>query len=555
VKDAQRRFETVRRADLPLRLGGYPSYCDETVGRMCWRYDYDPDWTPAAETDRVREGRLDLLGTLEEVHSLIPGDGWVLGLRVRYLAEAGFTNLAQRVARSDCEAESWWCLCLEGFALHRAGWTEEAEEVYRTALEEMPMNAAADWQNLRMVLDRGTRGWYYGEQVSDGNRQAFWAMADPLVITPGNERWVEHMVRVTEARMSRDARNPHNLSWGPDLEELLLRFGPEVGWERMPRSYGSMGPESVVGHEDPMGARFTPPEEVVRDPFSSTAEDWVPEVERPRESYALSAAPYIVSLDYQAGVFLRGDSILVLASWTLPEGARARAAEFDHDWRAPQVVSPVSRRGLFALEEGSGAWTGDWVPGPEGAAVVRAATRPLVLSLESLVPRERMAGRVRYGVVPDSLVEGVAALSDLVLLDGEGPTPLNLDQASVAMAPNRIVGADRSLRLAWEIYGLRPGGAGPAYRLTVVPAGESVFRRAGRWLRIVGQAEAVQVDWQDPPPPIMGPAFRSLDVDLRSLAVGRYRVRLEARLPGRSTIAREVEIELSGAPGGGGSQP
>ena len=60
ARDAQARFERQRRQWSPVArnntwVGGS---CDETVGRLCWRYDEGSDWWPRPEDLPTEERRI-----------------------------------------------------------------------------------------------------------------------------------------------------------------------------------------------------------------------------------------------------------------------------------------------------------------------------------------------------------------------------------------------------------------------------------------------------------------------------------------------------------------
>ncbi len=86
ARRAQRGFEARHRNRLPeipdTWSGGG---CDEQLGWVCLRFKEGVDWLPAPERAEIVQARESLLATLAEVGSLIPGDRWVLGQRVRCL--------------------------------------------------------------------------------------------------------------------------------------------------------------------------------------------------------------------------------------------------------------------------------------------------------------------------------------------------------------------------------------------------------------------------------------------------------------------------------------
>ncbi|MDQ3555304.1 MAG: hypothetical protein M3409_00800, partial [Gemmatimonadota bacterium] len=109
ARQAQGRFEMVRRTHLPWtwRSGGGP--CDERIGRFCLTHDIGGDeWKPPPEPAAVAGARDELRGRLDTLARLLPGDGWIGGQRVRYHLEAGSHADAVRAADA-CRADAGWC--------------------------------------------------------------------------------------------------------------------------------------------------------------------------------------------------------------------------------------------------------------------------------------------------------------------------------------------------------------------------------------------------------------------------------------------------------------
>ncbi|MBI4545869.1 MAG: hypothetical protein HY703_11785, partial [Gemmatimonadetes bacterium] len=183
AREAQARFEWLRRQHLPVVWSGGGAACDEVVGRMCW-YDDEPDWRPPPEPLEVEDGREELLLQLAAAAAQLPEDRWILGQRVRYLAEAGRFQEAARLAGEcggrpldvDRAAEgagagagagtgagagrgeqAWWCAALLGFVRHTRGDFVAAESAFQRALAAMPSQRAQQWRDPALLLDREGR--------------------------------------------------------------------------------------------------------------------------------------------------------------------------------------------------------------------------------------------------------------------------------------------------------------------------------------------------------------------------------------------------------------
>ena len=87
------------------------------------------------------------------------------------------------------------------------------------------------------------------------------ALADPLYLVPGNDRLAAHYARKTSIRIREQAANPYGLDWERDLEQLVIRYGNEVGWER---GQGDPGAGGLVGDTRHIIGRQHPRESPVR---------------------------------------------------------------------------------------------------------------------------------------------------------------------------------------------------------------------------------------------------------------------------------------------------
>jgi hypothetical protein len=417
---------------------------------------------------------------------------------------------------------------------------------------------------FRWLADSGARDWIEDgaelalpEDALDRNarRSRFWALADPLVLIPGNERYTEHLARLVEVAVMEDSRNPHRIPWGDDLAELHVRYGPEVGWAEARRVGSISGRPSIVGREDPLGREFTPSRDLLEDPFASEESDWIPESERPREAFAVPHAPDLAPATFQLARFWRGDSVRVL-------GAVAAPARFPprHAWRPAVDRSAPPRRGVFVLPEHGPEdgletdppqWSGAALPGAGGALALTLARGRYLVSVESLDAASFAAVRARFGLDAAGPPDGVAAVSDLVLLVSEGHHPTTLDGAAGLIAASASAPAGGQVRVAWELYGRAPPSGAARLELSVSAGEGNVLRRFGRWLRLVGRPATVRLEWQEPPPPGPGPTFHVVDLDLPEMDPGEYLIELRVNLPGRDPLRAVRGLRVGTPPGPG----
>ena len=356
ARDAQRRFERERVSWFPVTRSWGGGDCDEVLCRMCLHHREGSDWYSTPEDPRIGAARDELLAELAGAAAHSPDDDWILGQRVFYLGEAGcWEEAAALAARCAVAEQDGWCGALKGLAYHALGRFPEAEQAFRRALARMPAEERAHWLDLRPLLDAAGRGWW--NSLAPGERTTsaalFWTLADPLLLMPGNDRLTEHWARLTVARTRDDARNPYGMSWGWDLEELLVRYGWEVGWEREePRTLNPLATGAVVGHWDPESRPLLPPPAALQDPARAPPEAWIPSGRWPRTAYAPPYAPVLLpGAAGQFALFPRGDRFVLVGAYALPEDTtyHARHDHPDRERVPPRWRDQPSEAGLFLL--------------------------------------------------------------------------------------------------------------------------------------------------------------------------------------------------------------
>lgn len=551
AKAAQARFELRRVRHFPRVRDGSHGPCDETVGRFCTWYD-EGEWTPEPEPPEVASMRTGLLSTLDSLQAHAPGDGWVLGQRVWYRYEAG--DLAGALgAANSCgpPQEDWWCSALLGFALHVNGRYEEAERAFEHALYRMDLERAWSWRVPVRVVDPELR------DVLEPLREAppdsvervlerMWRLADPLLLVPGNDRKTEHFARWTVAAIREGARNPYRLSWGSDLEELLVRHGWELGWERDPDPR-FLGPDGVVGHKHPEGRDYMPPGVVLTRANVTTPDDLVAGHVRPSSLYAPPYAPVVLPFEGQVARFPRGRSVIVVATHDLPEDT-TRHATHDHPrpWMEPREQQDMpDRAGLFLVDLDRGEVRARTVEGgTRGVLMVEGGSGTHMLSVEFWRPRARLAGRHRAIVEHRATPADIPVLSDLLLLEAGEDRPEGLEAAVPRALPALAVEEGMPFALAWEVTGLGFRPETLAYELSVERVGRSLLERVGSFLGLGGGPRSQVLSWEEEGPYEPGPAFQHLEVELPDLEPGTYRVRLVLRTATRDPVETSLEIDI-----------
>jgi hypothetical protein len=549
ARDAQRRFERLRRQWSPAtRQPWSGSNCDEIVGRICLRHHEGSDWWPRAEDPRLLEARDALLATLARSASFLPGEAWITGQRALYLAEAGRWSEAEAVARTCLAEEPASCGGLLGLALHGSGRFTDAERAFREAIAALPMERRDEWTDPSVLLDPEARGAY--EELVDlspastpSQRELVWRLADPLFLVEGNDRLTEHWSRRVWASLKHNTANAYGMSWGRDLEEVMVRYGWEVGWERAVDISARLAPDAMVGHHHPESRGYMPPAEVLRNPLASSADVWRFSVDRPRDGYAPSYAPVIVPLQAEVLRFPRGSRLAVLAVYALPEDTTHHAAH-GH----PPFEPPASFRGL-PLESGLFllSTSRDSLievrrsSAPLGALLLDAPNGEYLASVEVWDPARGFAARLRQGM--GTPTGGPVTLSDLLLLDAPLPDSTSLEEAALhARTPGTVSPGER-ISVGWEVHGLGQRAEIVSYRMSLARESRGFLRSVGEWLGVARAEEPLRIAWEESGPSAPGPSFRSVTLELPDLDPGRYRLRLELSTAGRTPLISERALE------------
>jgi hypothetical protein len=479
-----------------------------------------------------------LIQLLERTARAAPGEGWIVGQWIRYLVEAGRPEEA-RAAAGSCAAERWWCLALSAYARHALGDFSGAEEVYETALRAMPSEENCRWRDLSYILDGEALDDY--EELDCIERGAFetraWWLADPLLMVPGNERRTEHFSRNVLNRLQLGADSPYGVHWGPDLEELLVRYGWPVRWSRRREPVYSPGRHrpSISGHDPDRSFRFFPPSELISE-FTTLEVAWELEPRRPREEYQ---PPYAVAFDgreqgfdHQLAVFRRGGSALLVGAyeWTsdsLPPETPLRVA---------LVYSPEQGRPEVAVSEGASR---------RGVLTTRTRAEPGFLGIEALADSAGRAARVRVGRRLWAATDR-PALSDIILLEpGVGEAaPGTLEEALRFVRPSTTVRGGERIGLLWELYGVAERTP-LEVEVSLTKPGKGFFRRAAEWLGLAKEDDStVSLEWREQMGGGSGPASRYLELQIPDLAEGRYVLSASVRLAGGTelTSARVLTV-------------
>jgi hypothetical protein len=612
AEELQAAYESFRERSMPAPIRVWDGSCDLRVGRMCMRHDRGDDPGAPPEPPPVGLARTDLLGKLGEISSKIPGDGWLLGQRVLYQLESGGVAEAEAMTRS-CGLpadDGWWCAALLGLVLHRRGNTAEAAVVFQGALRGMPVREAERWTAARFLLDGEGRDVL--ERASPADRalleRRVWLLSDPLYMVPENDRQVEQYARFVVRRIRETGANPYSIPWDEDLEELLIRYGQEIGWERargtdMPQ--GLQDGRVVIGRQIPGGVEYLPSGSWLNDPSEVPNGAWAPESWTPRTAYRAPYAGTIIPLETQVARFRRGlDSLLVVTGhapapeeerrrptmtvnrgpqgWIRGQGGREERPDpfgstdpfgaTDFGAPEPEAREVEDPRGsttaplhLYLVPVGAPGEE-DGAPqllaeggGTSGVTTARVPNGRYLMSLEAWDREGSRAWRAREGVNQRTIPPDLPSVSDLLLLTATAPDqelPANLEEALPRVRAGSRLRPGETVAVAWEIYALRPEET-VALTLGLDRGAPGLLQRAGEFLRIVQPDAPVTLTFQETAPDggVFGRAFRGVNLTLpETLEPGDYVLSLEVQLQGRSAITTErvLRVEPGAAVEGSG---
>jgi hypothetical protein len=534
ARAAQRRFELLRRGNLPNAHSGRPGNCDEQVGRWC--YWYDEKAPKAIELPIVKGARDSLVRVLDSLGRVAPANQWIAGQRVRYLAESQRYDDALAAAR-ECRASGWWCDALVAFSQHLRGEYAAADSGFRDVQSQMGERERCQWRDLSLLIDDDTRQ-PYRRLPCGAEREAFedrvWWYSRTLYGLRGNDSRTEWNARQLMVRLYQDAPGAYQFGFDEDERELLLRFGWPRYWAKGPGDPRGGG-FSIVSDEASPAYRYIPAGNVLNDPALSDSAHW--RLHRPPVigRYAPPYAKSLVPLEHQQAMFRRGDSAVLVMAYdvsgipALRDASRRRAAMLvtPGDAPAPRLTSRA-RAAVADTMSVSGLWG------------------PMLFSGEVWAPDSATVARARYGVHPPFAVDARVTVSDLLFFKPDGPSPTTLVEALARALPTERVRASAPLGVYWETYGANPEGEAIKLTVTVVQEVEESgrFLRRNQQLRLVRQATPVSVTVNDMTARGQTTSPRAVKLDISTLKKGAYIVQLEIEVAGQYPLRADHRIEI-----------
>ena len=521
--DAQRAFEAFRRSRLPEGPAS-SGRCEVRVGRYCyWRGDDDSEPGPPAEVAAIVERRNALIGTLANAASALPGDGWIAGQRVRYLAEANRADEAAQAADAECRATPVLCNSLSGYAAHIASRFAAADSAFRRAVDAMaPDERCRLFDVAELLTDELAERFNTLDCVS---REAFarrlFRIGAPLYSVSETDLLTEYLTRRTRTRIVERAASTDGQSWGDDARALVVRYGWSRWYTRASPSPGSQRESSYTGHDVGLPYYFLPSRHALDSAGHATVDDWELEAARAPTGYAPVYARSIHRLTHQIASFRRGDSTLVVGAWD----ARDDSTLAGHALEAALVLAGDGGRSTVTRRSA----------GTVGTITVTGVVDSGLVSLELVAAEDRRAARARIGV--PARAAGDIAVSGLMLHE---PTPVPADFAAAVerALSSAVINVDRGVSVYWEVYGI-PADRPVRYRLTLEEMPGGWLRRMAERVHLADSSRELRIEWEEMPRVVNGVGARDIQLNVGRLHKGRYLMQIAA---GNAVSAREVEL-------------
>ncbi|MFQ5550443.1 MAG: hypothetical protein ACE5FJ_04305 [Gemmatimonadales bacterium] len=531
ARRAQRSFEQLRIARLPTTFYRSGAGCDETIGRFCYWDEEDEDWEPGPEHEDVRAARDSLIAVLMRALAVDSTNLWATGQLTRYQLETGEPATAL-ASLGDCGAAAWWCMSLRGLIHSRLAETEAAETAFDSALAAMPAGQRCDWRDISHLVRDDLLDLYRSMSCSrrDTLETVFWWLADPFYLQPGNDRRVEHFARRVRNALVRDAASTYGPRWRPDVEELLVRFGWPVGWER---NRGTPGQLSITSHHEPTARTFVPPQAALLDDIGKLAEEmWPIEVRLGPSRHIPPYTRRMVELPHQVGIFRRGDSLLAVAAYQLPDSLSA----------VPLHAALVTATGGRASEH----MTYRAESGVRGDFMSMSEAKSMVISLEVLARDATFGARTRYGIAPPSLNSAGVGASDIIVFEvREDRIPENLDEAQFLMLGDLNIPRNAALGLYWELYGLVSASDSVATSISIERTDRGLLRGLFEAIGLAGRrGPEVSLEWQNASGETTRVFPRAVIVDLNDIDDGNYVIRLTVGTATGESVVVERRITI-----------
>jgi GWxTD domain-containing protein len=463
---------------------------------------------------------------------------------------------AARARLREAPWDAWGWLAL-GLSSHRLDDARMATEAFDSATVLLAPAERAHFTRLSRLLGARDSARFAGmsEQQLARSERLYWAVADPLALTPGNEYWLEFLSRVTQAELLYTVEEFGVRGANTDRGAVLIRYGPpDLSLSFPPDPYGRI--QLMWNYRNGLAFAFT------LMPSYGTAEATFESRHMHEERFNRYPArwdnvPATRRMDSIAALVTRfrgtRDSADVVIAAEIPTGRLTRNVDLTTGSLRYGFVAFGGAANVLARDTASLTMTFDR---RDSSRVThrswsqRIARVPEIgYRVEALQPESGNAARA-VGVVELPPATGFG-VSDVLLTDSVGSSGLPARWSDLAVAPSAgRVRRGRDIGLVWETYDLGADSTRSSeYRVEiglVRTDGSRLGRAVARVLSgTLGRGEgrgrddrvAVSFDRRVPARPV---TLDYLTLDLGDLAPGRYRLTITVTDAVRNVTAESV---------------
>lgn len=422
----------------------------------------------APESDRVARGLLGLLARdqrWEEFHEHAS----------RHLEEA---------------PENGWAHFYVGTSLTRSGAYRDAGMAFREGLRYLPEGERAQIQgSLSSILKEEAAERFESAAHASEMARHLWQLYDPLLLTEANERWAEHLARVTLAEIWFSDRDRGVEGYLTEPGTILLRYGPPKWVRRVVRGEGEARSAAAMYAgktlSDLLDDNLTPMTDVA--PFGGRWILWTYERSVPSFVFEQMLSTRTIrhaglSRSMQHAQNVRAEAASTFSSFEVADLPHQIArflgdnggVSMDVYARVPagppDAVPIRGKAGLVLLprrrSEGPSPLATDlWIGARPSVVTFRSAMEPGVYpySVEVVSPGEEVRAARRGAIEIDPFSEGALALSDLVLahvVEVRRRPVRGRKDLRIEASPNLSFEPGEPVSLYLEAYNLKVGGWG-----------------------------------------------------------------------------------------------
>lgn len=483
-----------------------------------------------------------LLALLRNAASEHPDAGFVVAQSVYAHIRLGRPAEATRLA-SACQGTAWWCDLLIGHSAHAEGRLHDAEARLRSALQAAPDSIQCRFHDVRWVLDPESSQNVQNRQCEERETVAdtVWWLADPLYAREGNDRWVEHVVRVHETRLyemvqgvyapAADRWNGAHLSNSQRrrIWEMRVPRGTPDSWERIHAERPTAGVASSARYQRWTGLR------AARYHFVPNFEDG--DLNRPVWRLQATLADEGYTPPY--GTFHE-----------LPtQIARFRTADTDRDSMRVAVAGTLSGTEMAGADAESHLMLSDApesfpvhltseIHGDRATFLAASPAERYVLSFEVLGDEQFARHRV---MLEPLRTDGVGVSDVLLYRPASGEPPEALEAAAELMLGEAAIRSGDELGVYWEMYGTAEGTP-VEIEVEIERASRGFFSRLRRLLPGGGVDGAARLAWSDPS---LGEVFpRGVVLHPGEMEAGRHTLVVRVSWEGREPFELRRRFEV-----------